>query len=197
MTLIKSNPREYASWSAMMDRCTNDKNPAYKRYGGRGITVCDRWRTSFENFLRDMGKRPDRLSLERKNNDLGYSPDNCKWATPADQARNKRNNLLLTFEGRTQPLITWCDELGLKFAGARSRLKRGKSAAEVLQTVIKPRNQAGYKGIYRSGQKYAAHIRKDGEYLYLGTFPTPIEAAQKYNEKALELHGDRAVLNEF
>jgi hypothetical protein len=79
---------EYRVWRSMHQRCSNPKHIRYQRYGGRGITVCDRW-GSFENFLADMGPRPTGLTLERKNNDQGYSPDNCKWATWSEQNRNK------------------------------------------------------------------------------------------------------------
>jgi hypothetical protein len=82
--------REYSSYRAMLDRCTNTKNISYKYYGGRGITVCERWRASFNNFLIDLGERPVGCSLERKENSKNYEPGNCKWATSQEQATNKR-----------------------------------------------------------------------------------------------------------
>lgn len=82
---------EYGIWRSMIDRCHNPSNHAYARYGGRGIFVCDRWRDSFENFIADVGKRPtDEHSIDRIKNDRGYEPDNCRWATAIEQARNKR-----------------------------------------------------------------------------------------------------------
>lgn len=76
-------------WSAMIQRCTNPNNKRWESYGGRGITVCARWR-SFENFLADMGKRPRGLTLERLNNDKGYEPANCAWRSHTNQANNRR-----------------------------------------------------------------------------------------------------------
>ena len=74
----------------MIKRCTNPQSWNWKYYGGRGITVCDRWRYSFENFLADMGEKPEGLTLDRTNNELGYSPENCRWSTLSEQAFNRR-----------------------------------------------------------------------------------------------------------
>ncbi len=81
---------EYRSWEKMLSRCTNPHNNRFELYAGRGITVCDRWRHSFELFLADMGKRPRGTSIERIENDGNYEPGNCKWATPKEQISNRR-----------------------------------------------------------------------------------------------------------
>ncbi len=81
--------REYRTWSAMIQRCTNPRYDGYRNYGGRGIEVCERWRT-FANFLADMGPRPDGTSLDRVNNDGNYEPGNCRWATRSEQNSNQR-----------------------------------------------------------------------------------------------------------
>ena len=82
---------EYHSWRGMIDRCTNERHISYKFYGARGIKVCDRWRSSFEDFLSDMGEKPSKLhSIDRINGDGDYSPDNCRWATGKQQFANQR-----------------------------------------------------------------------------------------------------------
>lgn len=97
----------YESWQGIKDRCLNQNNKSFKNYGGRGISVCDRWLESFENFFEDMGPRPPRLTIERVNNEKGYSPDNCQWATRKVQNIDKRNNNYITHEGITLHISEW------------------------------------------------------------------------------------------
>lgn len=86
----RSKTKSYWLYRAIITRCYNPKSAAYKNYGGRGIVMCDEWKASFEAFYAAMGERPEGLSIDRKNNDGPYSKDNCRWATPLQQANNKR-----------------------------------------------------------------------------------------------------------
>lgn len=127
---------EYATWNAMRHRCYNPKSNNYADYGGRGITVCDEWRTSFHTFLADMGYKPSpELTLDRIDNDKGYSKGNCRWATRKTQANNRRdpkNSVRITIAGRTQTLTKWAKESGLAPHVIYGRRKAGKTGAELI-----------------------------------------------------------------
>jgi hypothetical protein len=127
-----TNTTEYNSWDAMKKRCNNPNADNFHNYGGNGITVCDRWK-SFENFYADMGPKPsDSHSIERKNVLLGYFPENCKWATPEEQARNKRTTVLLTFQGETMCMKDWATKFGVGASCLRKRLLKGWSLERAL-----------------------------------------------------------------
>ena len=113
----------YMIWQQLVQRCTNPKHARYHRYGGRGVTVCDQWLT-FPQFLADMGERPTGLSLERIDNNKGYSPDNCEWATRAAQAANTSQVRLLTAHGLTLHLSEWARRMGITTDVLWKRLKR-------------------------------------------------------------------------
>ena len=97
----------YKKWANMIQRCTNKNNTSYRYYGGRGITICERWRKSFWDFVADMGLPSHGMSIERRNNNEGYSPENCYWANSKVQANNRNNTQLLTAFGATGTLSQW------------------------------------------------------------------------------------------
>lgn len=128
---------EYRAWRDMRARCTSPSHPAYARYGGRGIGVDPRWIT-FEQFLKDMGRRPSpKHSLERKDNDGHYSPENCVWATSLEQQNNTRANRNLTFMGKTQSVRRWAVELGITPGTLSSRLRRGWPVERALSKLCR------------------------------------------------------------
>ncbi len=121
----------YHCWVAMRQRCENPNNTGYSDYGGRGITVCARW-SKFKNFIADMGERPPGLTLNRKNNNLGYSPENCEWSTPKQQQRNRRNNLMLTLNGVTKVATEWAEIIGIPIPSIYYRFYRGWPEERIL-----------------------------------------------------------------
>lgn len=129
----KKASTEYSAWLSMMARCKNPKTKHYRLYGGRGITVCDRWLV-FENFLSDMGLRPSsKYSLDRyPNKDGNYEPGNCRWATIFEQNRNTNRNVFYEHEGRSQILEQWATELNADPGNIGKRIKAGQSFAEVF-----------------------------------------------------------------
>lgn len=131
--------QEYAIWTQMIGRCHNPSGVAkYSRYGGRGIVVCDRWRSSFQAFYEDMGPRPSsRHTVERKNNDGPYSPENCAWATWDVQYRNRRPTVWIEYDGERMCQKDWCRRYGLDEATFTARLKRGWPLARALTEPAK------------------------------------------------------------
>jgi hypothetical protein len=113
---------EYRCWSSLNNRCFNTKDKSYPNYGGRGITVCAKWET-FEGFFEDMGKRPKRhYSLERLDVNGPYSKENCVWASPREQGRNKRNTLKVMFRGELVKVLELCERFNKPYARVRDRL---------------------------------------------------------------------------
>ena len=122
--------RTYRIWRGMKTRCENTKSAVYARYGGRGITVCERWQR-YENFVADMGECPDGLTLDRIDNNGGYEPGNCRWASYKDQSRNQRTNRNITWKGRTMCLSAWAELVDKDASWLWKRLKR-KSLPEAM-----------------------------------------------------------------
>jgi hypothetical protein len=131
-----SNTPGGKAWRNMMARCYSTTTPGYHRYAGRGIQVCDRWH-QLALFLQDMGQPPHGMSLDRINNNHGYSPDNCRWATRQQQMRNMSKNRLLTFQGEAKTIAEWAELLHISKLTICSRLRRW-DVQHTLGTPVKP-----------------------------------------------------------
>lgn len=125
----------YGIWEGVISRCNNPNNHAYNYYGGRGITVCDRWK-SFENFLIDMGERPGRKTIDRINVNGDYEPGNCRWASMKEQRRNCRNTVFYEFNGQKKILPDWAEEFGINMGTVKSRLTRGWTLDRALTQEV-------------------------------------------------------------
>jgi len=128
----RQNRPLYNTWLGMVQRCTNPESSCYQHYGGRGITVCDRWLNSFDAFSEDMGPRPKGKSIDRIDNNKGYSPDNCRWATRHEQMNNTRQNVWIEHNGVTMTASQWSRELGINVRTLCDRAKKGWPAELIL-----------------------------------------------------------------
>ena len=136
------NTREYQVWMQMQQRCYNPSKACYARYGGRGITVCERWRSSFPAFYADMGDAPAGTTLDRVDNEKGYAPDNCRWATPQEQANNRVTNVVIEHDGKTMTIAEWARHLGLPYHWIKHRHKRGYTPPELFSVEHLPYRKA-------------------------------------------------------
>lgn len=130
----------FGSWKSMMYRCYNPGDKCFSLYGGRGITVCDRWH-DFYLFLEDMGLRPEGYTLDRIDPDGNYGPDNCRWATLKEQGRNRRNSRRIEFNGETKTLVEWGELYGVAPEAISRRILRGWSVEKSITT----KSRHGYK----------------------------------------------------
>lgn len=125
--------KEYNAWCNIKKRCYSKSHAQYGDYGGRGISVCQRWLDSFESFFTDVGRAPSPAhTIDRSENDGNYEPGNVRWATRSEQNSHRRNVVLLTFAGRTQNLSSWAREIGKPLETLQWRRRQGKSVAEIL-----------------------------------------------------------------
>lgn len=130
----------YKVWTSMLARCRNPLAPNYARYGGSGISVCESW-SSFESFLNDMGERPSlNHSIDRIDNNSGYQPGNCRWATWGEQARNRSSTVFLEHDGRRMCLADWAREIGITRANMSARIKKTDNIEEILRPRDKAQN---------------------------------------------------------
>lgn len=131
---------EYRCWKAMKGRCLNPNNSSYARYGGRGITVCDRWHRSFEDFLADMGRKPTREhTIDRIDSKGNYEPGNCRWATKVEQRRNTCTVRPVTIDGETQLITDWAKVSGVPEESISSRLRKGWSPKDAVFRPVERR----------------------------------------------------------
>jgi hypothetical protein len=131
----KSKSKVHRIWRGMLSRCNNPNEPMYPYYGGRGIKICDRWKT-FINFYEDMGDPPPYHSIDRfPNNNGNYEPGNCRWATTKEQARNKRNNHILVKDGIALSLVEWSEKLDIKEKTLHERIRRKWPESRILESV--------------------------------------------------------------
>lgn len=151
-----SGSPEHTAWANMNYRCTNEKARNFEHYGGRGISVCERWANSFLNFLSDMGYRPSpQHTLERKDNSGNYCPENCEWANREIQYANRRGNIFLTFEGKSQTITQWAKEKGINANTLRARIARNWPDSEIF-SPLKPGRRR-----FRQGNPCLTHRKKE------------------------------------
>ena len=141
-TIGKNIPPEYNTWKGMRHRCTNPNHRVYALYGGRGITVCERWAASFQAFLDDVGRKPSPdHSLDRIDVDGNYEPGNVRWATQQDQCRNQRRNRRLMYQGQERTLAEICQMAGVEASHMNYHLQQGRSADEAAAIILAKRTK--------------------------------------------------------
>lgn len=151
-----SKSQVYKIYMGMIARCYKENSTSYPRYGAKGVSVCNRWKESFENFLEDMGEPPEGMSLDREDNKGNYTPENCRWSTNKQQSNNRSNNILINYKGKTQTLSQWAEELGFNYHSLIYRLERGWSHEKTLSTPIIDCNKYHtFKGETKSHQEWA------------------------------------------
>jgi hypothetical protein len=161
MGVCKEFAKEYYAWSDMRRRCYNKNRPQYPHYGGRGITVCDRWRNSFADFIADMGRAPDKSALlDRIDNDGNYEPGNVKWSTPKDSTNNRRRTRYAIVNGERLPVEVAAEVLGVTGAAIRDRLRRGESEERAGRPAEKRRIKYTIDGRTMLSTQWARHYNQ-------------------------------------
>jgi hypothetical protein len=150
---------EYKIYNGMISRCLNKDYKSYKYYGARGINICDRWLKGFKYFLDDMGKRPPGTSIDRIDNNGDYTPDNCRWAKPVQQIRNRRNTIKLSFNGKDMSLMEWSNLLDVPYGTLIARYKRGLSIEKILdKNVQDKKNLIFYQNKAMTLKAWSRHL---------------------------------------
>ena len=133
----------YTVWRGILRRCNNPKNKDYPRYGGRGIKICKAW-LKFENFLSDVGVRPEGMQLDRIKNEGNYERENVRWTTPAKNSNNRRTNVLVEFKGETKTVAEWAREMQVCPKALRYRLKNGWSTDQAFSIPMDKKNRINH-----------------------------------------------------
>lgn len=191
---------EYRAWQTMRLRCTEPKNAAFKDYGGRGITVCGRWLNDPAAFVADMGEKPTPAhELDRRDNDAGYTPGNCRWVLRKINDRNRRSNRWLTVDGERRALVEWAELRGIAPDTLAKRLDYGWTPEQALTTPARSKRANGQgaaeaalkraawrasrklpAGVKAKRNRFAARIRVGGKERSLGSYATPEQAHAAY-----------------
>tara|TARA_R110000868_G_scaffold133161_2_gene344620 strand:+ start:152 stop:646 length:495 start_codon:yes stop_codon:yes gene_type:complete len=146
--------RTYITWQSMKWRCYNEKRKDFFRYGGRGILVCDKWKTDFSAFLVDMGFKKNGESIGRIDNEKGYCPENCRWETSKQQARNRCSNRFIFFRNKKMTVVEWAEFVGLAKSTLEKRLSNGWSVEKSLTTP--PKYQKNMRSKWKSQRELFA-----------------------------------------
>ncbi len=154
-----TNTTTYRSWGNMKARCLRTTHPRYMDYGGRGITVCDRWANSFEAFVEDMGHAMPGESIERRDNDRGYCPDNCHWLPRPSQNRNTRASARLTVNGVTKIIADWSRKTGIRATLISRRKRLGWTDHEAVMTPVNRSNKLVTLRRHAKNPAYATSVR--------------------------------------
>ncbi len=181
-----TNTRAYRIWCGMIARCRNKNVSAYNLYGGRGISVCDRW-NDFSSFIDDMGEPPQGASLDRIDVNGDYHPENCRWADHATQNRNRRDNVRVTVAGDSVVLLDACARLGLPYHTVIARLRRGWDMDRALSEPVRPSTPSGIRK--KGGESLAATCRRVGAdyastYRYHVKLGFPLDEALRLSARA-------------
>jgi len=180
----KTKTRTYNVWISMRKRCLNPNHKSYNDYGGRGITICNKWLDNFENFLDDMGESPNGKSLDRIDNNKGYYKDNCRWSSWKEQANNRRNSKIINFNGKSMCCSDWEKELNFGSGLIGKRLKNGWGMNKILTTPAKPiRVKFEYMGQIKTLSEWSKFLGISSHTLYDRLHVQKLSINESFNKK--------------